>query len=96
MQAPVVVSMTLDKTSYVRGDPVKVTVVYTPGTSDASTVTAYTATDVATGLNGTLTITWAVADGQSDPTTGKMTDSQGRVYTLVSDNGHTAVWQTVA
>lgn len=96
MKAPVVTSMTLDKPSYSKGDPVKLTIVYVPGTSDSSTATTYTATDQTTGLTGTLTITWAVNDGHNDPTTGKVTDTAGRSYSLLSDDGHTAVWQTVA
>lgn len=96
MTAPVVISMATDKPSYVKGDTVRVTVRYTPGTSDATTTTTYTATDTGTGQLGTLTITWAVANGNTDPTVGKMTDDKGRTYSLVSDDGSTAVWQTIA
>lgn len=97
MQAPVVSSMSFDKSSYTPGQTVTLTVVYQAGLSDQSNATTYTATDQTTGETGTLTISFVVADAITDPTVGSVTDVGHRQWTKVSDNGTTtAVWTTVA
>lgn len=96
MKAPVVISMAFDKASYVKGDKMTLTVVYTPGMSDATQSATYTATDNATGLSGTLTISFAVADGQSNTTVGTVTDTGNRTWAKVFDDYHTAVFTATA
>jgi hypothetical protein len=98
MTPPTVTSMTFDRSpaNYTKGDLMRLTVSYLPGTSDTSDAATYTATDNATGLSGTLSIIFNVANSQPDATTGKVTDTGNRTWTPVSDNGQVAVWTAVA
>ena len=102
MAAPTISSVTTNKSSYNKGDTISVTINYTPGTSAAGTGTSLTisgtATDEATGqtqpVSGTITL--GTPGTNSDATTIKVTDSDGRSYAKQSDDGSKAIFTTTA
>lgn len=94
--APVVSSITFDKTSYVKGTLITATVTYAHGDSDTSQAFTGTATDSVTGLSGQLTVNFTVASGTSDATTVTASDAGARTWTKVSDTGTVAVFTATA
>jgi hypothetical protein len=88
--------MTFDQPSYAKGAPIKLTVNYVRGYSDQSNETTYVAKDETTGQTGQLTVSFVVANATADPTSGAVTDSGNRAWTLSSDSGSVAVFTATA
>lgn len=92
---PTVTAVTCDNTTYPPGADVTITMHYTPGASESTVTFTGTATDQTTGQPGSMQGTFSVM--KADPTTTEVTDSDGRTYTKVSDDGAgTAVFSTKA
>lgn len=81
------VSIALDKPAGVAGSLVTVTVKYTPGSK--STTVRVDLTDAA-GATGSATVAMAKL---ATPVTLSITDTDGRAWTKVTDDGKTAVYQ---
>jgi hypothetical protein len=84
--APVVSSITVTQ----NGNTLTATVDYVPGSSATSQTFTGTATDSATGLTGSMQVTFAVT--KTDTTTVGVSDSGSRQWTPVSDTGTVAVF----
>jgi hypothetical protein len=92
--APAVTAATSNETSYAPDADVQITLKYTPGASETTVTFTGTATDQTTGQPGSMQGTFNVL--KADPTTTEVTDTDGRTYTKVSDDGTTAVFSTKA
>ena len=92
--APVVTSISFDKTSYVAGDEITATVNYVPGQSDNVQQFTGQAVDETTSQVGQLSVTFTVS--VTDPTTVSASDDGSREWTPVSDDGSVAVFTAVA
>lgn len=96
MQAPVVSSVTFDKSAYNRGDTITATVNYVPGKSDANQTFTGVGTDSVTGLTGMLAVSFTIANGLTDATSVAVFDGAGRTWVKTSDSGTVAVYTSVA
>ncbi len=94
VSAPVVSSITFDKTGYTPGQTVIATVNYAPGVSGQAQTFTGTATDAATGQQGTLSVSFTV--NANDSTTIAVSDSGSRTWTKASDSGTVAVFTATA
>jgi hypothetical protein len=95
MAVPVISSASFDAATYVTGATATLTVVRndTSGSSTTDAVTV-TATDNVTGEVATESVSLTVNDTVTDPTTVAVSSAEGRTFTLVSDDGVTAVYTT--
>jgi hypothetical protein len=89
MPAPTV-SASLDKTAYQPDETMTLTVTYSDPDTEAVTVTVVV-TDSQGNTSDPATVTAVV-----DPSVLTVTDSSGRVWTKVSDNGSVAVYTAAA
>jgi hypothetical protein len=94
MSAPLVNSVTFDKTAYNPGDTIHATVTFTPGSSGQSFSLTGTATDSATGQAGSLTVNFVVAE--PDATTVTVADTGNRTWSLASQAAGSAVFTATA
>lgn len=92
MIAPVVSSITFDKSAYNTGDLITATVNYNPGKSDQTQAFTGVATDSTTGLSGQLSVSFVVSNAVTDATALTISDDGGRTWTPISDNGTVAVF----
>lgn len=90
MATPVITSASLDKPTYKVGDKMTLTVVY--GDTDTKALTVSIVVTDAEGNKSAPTTATAVID----PLTLSVTDSSGKVWTTVSNNGSVAVLTSVA
>lgn len=94
MSAPVVNSVTFDQAAYNPGDTITATMTFTPGSSGQAQTFTGTATDSATGQQGSLVVTFTVA--ATDATTVSASDSGARTWTLASQAAGSAVFTATA
>jgi hypothetical protein len=96
MQAPVVSSITFDKTSYNPGDQITATVTYVAGKSDQVDSVSGQVTDPVTGLVGTLSGTITFASAIADSSVVSISDTASLAWTKKSDTGSVAVFTAIA
>lgn len=92
--APVVNSILFDQEMYSAGEKINVTITYTPGASSTTQTLTGVATDSLTNEVGDLTVNFTVLS--SDSTVVSVSDSGGRDWVPVSNNGNVAVFTAVA
>jgi hypothetical protein len=82
-----VISATLNKASYIPGELATLTVVYSDGDSSTTNTITVRGKD-ASGLEAVITVQYTVVDKVNLT----VQDDSGRVWTLQSDDGSTAVY----
>lgn len=92
--APTIKSVSFDKPSYAPGDKITVKVEYSGGASERVVNFTGSAVDAATNEKGELNGSFTIM--QADPTQLLGNDSEGRSWTLESNESGVAVFSSIA